>query len=139
MHDRFLLVTMPLQPDHHIHTYTVHRKPRRIRAVVYYYSKRLAGLSCVTLFWSVHGLHGLLGFALPSRAAGASGYPFAQMGITAHSVLYLKGNMLCAARAWFGRANSRKGKKSPLGFFFWVMVVLLSVWVCLFLLRARLD
>ena len=52
------------------------------------------------------------------RAAGASGYPFVQVCITAHSVLYVKGNMLCAAHAWFWPGQLTKGKEKPTGFLF---------------------
>ena len=101
-----------------------------------YYIERLDG--CESFWsWSVHGLRGLLGFALPPSCRCVVLTLRTVEYLTTYSVLYLKGHM-CAAHlcAWLGVANSRKGKEKSTGFLFRVMVYLLSVWVCLLSMRA---
>ena len=68
----------------------------------------------------MHGQHGVLGFTLLAscRSIGQ---------------LYVQMDDPCSLvrRVWPGQLA--KGKEKSIGFLFWVMVLLLSVWVCLLL------
>ena len=96
----------------HIFVLTLHRKPMSHSCDYQKHSERLAGLSCVSLS-GVCTDYTEYWVLHCHRATG----PKEIVGF-AHQ------------RTWFGQA----------GFLFWLMVVLLSVWVCLLLFsRAGLD